>query len=137
MNPPLPTGFKRIFTFYDVEPLEFWNGVLSVVWGFWLFIPFWDTFSASASFRVMAMLAPEWVWGLTVMFLGIYKVNALLRSYYIGRRRYSLLSGILWAFIAFIFFLSNKQSTGIVIYLLFAVADMIVYRHLTLSKKRI
>lgn len=86
-------------------------------WGAWVASPFWATFDSTPTFRVMADLAPAWLWGSLPMAAGLL----LLRYSIMGNRtlkQHALL--FLVAFFVFVFAvltLGNPSSTAVPTYL--------------------
>lgn len=113
-----------------IVPMELLVSMISVVWGLWILNPFGDTFPSSPSFRGMALMTPEWVWGLAMMGLGLVRLYALYRSSVVWRARLSVVGWLVWGFISISFALSNLWATATPIYGIFAGCSLIVARRL-------
>ena len=91
-------------------------GVLTMIWGFWLLLPF-DTFSSSPNYLGLSYIGTETIVGATVFLLGIIHVWLFNQTY---NKRIRLLSSfihlILWLFISFTFLFSSAVSTAIPVY---------------------
>lgn len=104
---------RRLF---GPEPkiVEYLLGWMAITWGLWLCNPRID-FSRNA-YQVLAVLAPQMVWGLMIAALGAFMLYAI----YSGKRRcrkYALFSlFVIWSIIAFGLGLANIYSTALTTY---------------------
>lgn len=109
-----------VLTTYEIELVEFMSGFAALMWGLWLLNPALQTFSMSASFSSMAMLASENVWGFGMIMIGAAQIEAII-SYDLDRRKHSsLILSTLWIFITAMLAHANVASTGVAIYGTFA-----------------
>ena len=93
--------------------LEFLCGLQAVLWGIWIFNPWWDSFPASTAYRFMAQLAPEALWGLIVLALGLAQWLAALTGRLLPIRRAIAVSAIfVWVTITLSFAFGNVRSTA-------------------------
>lgn len=115
---------------HDTEPLELWVAVLTLLWGVCLLNPWFATFSTSLTWRGLAVLAPEWVWGLIFLALGVTKVWIVMAAAN-GPTRYVAMAGFaLWFFLTVQFLIYNPAGTGWPTFLMVALANGWIYlRH--------
>ena len=112
----------------DYGPVALTISLLMVSMGAWAMNPYLDTFGASASFKVMAKIAPEFVWGAIVVFLGagLFFYTCLSHNRF-GRRVFALLCSAFWVFFGIGFILANAGAWGGIINLNIGLACAWVY----------
>jgi hypothetical protein len=101
------------------EIAELTSAILWFFWGVILVNPWADAFDSAPSFRVMASLAPELIWGLVSMVLGLNQFGAMLWEWRPWRM---LASGLLlfWSLlVAVMIGWANPLGTGVVAYSVF------------------
>ena len=113
-----------------IVPMELLISLVSVVWGLWLLNPLGHTFPNGTIYRGMALMAPEWLWGLVMIGLGLCHLYSLYRSSVKWRARIAISGWLIWGFISISFALSNIWSTATPIYGIFAGCSLIVARRL-------
>ncbi len=113
--------FLSSLVYSDPRTLEFTGGLKAFVWGAWLFSPFWETFTSSPSFRAMASVASEWLWGIIIMLFGAVQVFALYRGSFKPRRVISFILCMTWTFIAAMFCIAAWRTTAAPVYAMFAI----------------
>lgn len=89
---------------------------LSIGWGLLLLNPYWDTFSSSIGFSIMARLMHENLWGALLTVMGIRLYYAEKRNSLQQRRDTLFGMFILWGFITTTIILANYRSTGSIVY---------------------
>lgn len=90
-------------------------GVLTLAWGLLLLGP-WSTFGVSPSYRVMAVAAPEWLWGAVMTAAGAITLGMQLNGNLWTRRVLNAIGCALWLLIAMGFLLASPASGGSVVY---------------------
>jgi len=114
--------WSLILAEHDTEPVELSGGLLKVAIGFWLLLPF-ETFESSPTFAVFAIL-PEWLWGCSLMALGIAHILSL-RSGDLDRRRHGSMTGYLvWFSFAMVFVFTNPPAIGWLAFLMAGLAQL-------------
>lgn len=106
----------ELLVYKDFEFAELFTGLAGLLWGLWLLNPAWNSFASTTSFRAMAQLANENVWGGGMALIGLIQLWSLIRDQFFWRRRASALLCMLWAFIAVMLVRANPAGTGTVIY---------------------
>lgn len=106
----------------DTLPIEILLVYASMAFGLKLLSPE-NTFVSSVSFSVMAVIAPEWVWGLAMLITGSIRLFALVRCLLRIRWAISFVSLIMWTSISISFFLSNPSGTGSITFFTFVLAS--------------
>ncbi len=100
----------------DVEGMELVSIIASISWGAWVINPAWDTFGSSPTFRIIASLAPEPVWGALVLWLGVSQLISLLLDMRRHRVIFNSISCMTWMGMAATFWFTNYQATASVLY---------------------
>lgn len=121
--------------FLDKRKTEFVTSAYCILWGIWLLLP-WDSFSTSEVFRLMANLAPEWVWGIFVLSSGIFHLTAVISN----NLKTSLIASLITLFTFTILFVltafSNYKATAVVTYFTLLVCSWHSYIELLLITKK-
>lgn len=99
---------------------EFILGLFAAFWGLWLLFPFWETFSLPV-FSAFLACAPEWVWGLVSLLLGLFTIIAAGTRCYILRKIMVFLHIAFWVFVAIMFAFASPENTAVPIYTMLAV----------------
>lgn len=104
--------------FYHLRPriLELGGAAWAIVWGCWVGNPWWNVFPSSPTFRVMGLIAPEWLWGIAVAATGMGQLVALYNVSLRWRYRISVTGFQLWTFVTLMFLLGNFSTTAVVTY---------------------
>lgn len=105
---------------FDFAELQ--TGLLAVAFGAWLLHPDWDTFDASPSFRGMAALAPEWIWGAAMLAMGLVQITGLAFDLMPLRKWGALVAVAAWTFLAVLFGISNIEDGVGVVYTIIALS---------------
>lgn len=114
----------KIRTFFVHPTADFYPimyGVLILLWGVWLLLPF-STFHSVSTFAVLAKIGPEWVWGTLAVAIGAIQILLIMVSRKLERTA-ALLQFYFWAFIAITIGLSNWHGSGLIIYSWLAVMN--------------
>lgn len=127
------TQFKHTMTTYDIELVEVMSGIAALAWGLWLLIPPLDSFASSPTYNTMAMIAPEWLWGLAMSFFGSFQVQAAISHTLRSRKIAAITSSVMWLFITTMLAIGNLASTATVIYGVFTVFT--VWSYLRISQR--
>lgn len=108
----------------EIEFAEVQSALALILWGFWLWNPYWQTFASSKSFDAMAYIAPETIWGAAVLVSGTIQIAAFVGEH--KRVRIAACVGgiFLWATITFMFAQANIASTGTPAYALFTLNNL-------------
>lgn len=110
----------------DIDLLEITYGLLMVGWGVQLLMP-WETFITGAGYRVLALFAPEWVWGVFLIWVGVTKIGAYLLNHWRVRCIATLGACMIWTFFSVTFGLGNPYGTGIVVYPVLAFTSALIF----------
>lgn len=96
---------------------EFFLGVFSITWGFWVLSPFWDALTPDP-FALLTLIMPEWMWGTTIAVIGCLKVYAVITEWLALKRIVFTASLFFWLCIAISFLGTLPFSVGTPVYLL-------------------
>lgn len=99
---------------------EFILGMFAVTWGIWLLLPMWDTFSYP-SFASFLYVAPEHIWGLFALFLGLITILFASTKLFFVRKLMSLLHIAWWAFVSSMFVFAAPGNTAVPVYMMLSV----------------
>lgn len=114
--------YGLVLSQHDTEPAELSGGLLKVLIGAWLLLP-WDTFSSSPTFAVLSVL-PETVWGGALVALGLWHWAAL-RSGDRDRRRLAATVGyLIWFSFSVLFVTTNPPALGWACFLVAGLAQL-------------
>lgn len=124
---------KKALITYDIELVEIMSGIAAVAWGFWLLNPAFNTFDGSLGYVAMASIAPEYVWSVIMLFVGVMQVYAVVAHKLSYRKRASLALSMMWVFITTMIAISHLASTGVAIYGVFSCFT--IWSYLRLSQR--
>lgn len=110
----------------DLELLEVAYGLMMLGWGVQLLLP-WDTFRTGLGYAVLAHLAPEWVWGALMFWIGVTKIGAYFLDHLRVRAAVTIGAVMMWTFLSVAFGLSNPAGTGIVVYPVLAFTSALIF----------
>lgn len=119
----------------DTTPVETITAVQSMLFGLWLVLPF-NTFNSGNVFDIMNQIAPESVWGILMMVLGIaqlYTVHTKRVVYRIWATRIML---PVWVIIDLSFLLSLTASSASITYFVFVMCSVWSLISLALRQNR-
>jgi hypothetical protein len=86
-------------------------GTYTLVWGLWLAMP-WATFSRSPIYEMMNTLAPELVWGLAAMGIGLMMLHGVFKMSYNALHRGALAGFYYWLVVSGFYIVGSWQSVG-------------------------
>ena len=107
--------YGRILAEHDTEPVELIGGATKVVMGLWLLLP-WDTFGASPTFSVLAVLK-EQLWGAVLLAIGLAHLAALYHGHRAWRGWSATIGWLIWFAFAVVFVFTNPPGVGWVLFL--------------------
>lgn len=87
--------FLRLTHAADPWPVEVVLGVIALAWGLWM-LPGWDAFEGSTAYCFLSSLAPDWVWGLAAIGLGLFKIRVATKRRHRGERLATMLGTAWW-----------------------------------------
>jgi FtsH-binding integral membrane protein len=127
----LIAALARLITESDTTLAEFWSSTMLVVMGAWLLVPFAPgTFATLPTYKLMAHMAPEWIWGFAAMGLGAVQSFANLARNRGVRRSAAFVCSIFLGFVAMLVFISVPESLMPPICGVAAFLDGVVFLHL-------
>lgn len=94
------------------------SAVAMTLWGLWLLFP-WTTFNTPA-YQLMSSLAPEIVWGVVMLFIGLVQFVYVTKGNIKHRKMSMQVASVVWIFIASNFAIARIESTAVPIYTVFA-----------------
>lgn len=109
-------------------------GVFTVLWGLWVFSPFWDVFNRAVVYHYFQIL-PEYFWGSVAIASGTAMIYGVLRNSYRSLTMGSMVGFLHWFVIMAFFFAGDWQNTGGVTYLMIAVYCGYIWLNLRVNKK--
>ena len=118
--------FARWVYHEDTYVIEIYQALLSVLWGGWLLAP-WPTFPSTPTFRVMALLMPEELWGGMLICVGLLHGCGLARRSLSVRRASILLGFAIWVAISTAIVSANWRTTATITYPWVAINYALVY----------
>lgn len=122
----IPQVYWETFVNLRTRPLELLGAGWAVIWGMWVGNPGSVIFTSSATFRVMGLVAPEWLWGLVTVIVGLGQLGAIYNESLVWRYRIGVTAFLLWGFVTLLFILSNLNSTAPVTYgMMFLISLMV------------
>ena len=116
MRPTSPTMKRVVYLAAHAEPhlLEFGVHTIALLWGMWVLLPMWS-FTAPP-FDAMEVMAPEWLWGLAVMFIGGFGLWALSRERRMLNIAALVLLGAFYGSITAFILLTTPAVSGVPVY---------------------
>ena len=128
-------NLSHIHFSFDIKGkrLEFIPALYLVWWGVWVANPFWNTFTTSSVYSTLAELAPEWMWGTTVLVIGILFIIFLFGDNLQIRLVLTLLSCFTFMVLCITYALGNIASTGLIAYGVMALCSWLGYTELLSS----
>lgn len=110
-------------------------GVYTILWGIWVANPWWNTFERAQAFEIMALVAPEYIWGLVAISVGIIIMRGTIKQSYNALTRGALFGFLQWITVSGFFFFGDWQNTGGITYLMLAVYCGFIWLNLRVNKK--
>lgn len=118
----------------DIELVELLSGLGLLLWGLWLANPWTSVFAGTRAYALMSDVAPEWVWGSVYVLVGAAQYGTLLTGHIRLRQSGCMAALAAWAVITYIVGRGNPTSTGIVIYGLLALSNVLLLMRLEMRK---
>lgn len=120
-------SLKRFIFTYDWEVIEIEAAIFKIMWGFWFLLPF-PFFS---SIRGYTGVAPEDVWGFSLLALGSAHLWAISAHRKIFRKWATFLSFLFWLFSTILIWLQVPE--GAIIPLLMVITIFVLFNFIRLS----
>lgn len=95
-------------------------GLFATSWGFWLLLPFWDTFSLPV-FAAFLWVAPESIWGIGAFLLGILTIVFANTDLLDLRKVLIFFNIFFWVFVAVMLSFASPENTAVPIYTMLSV----------------
>lgn len=103
-------------------------GAYTTVWGFWLFNPWWNSFTPRAGlYDEMGEFMPEWAWGLHAIAIGLCILRGVLLQWPRGLWWGRIASTYHWGLIAIFYFWGDWRNTGALTALTIVIAIQIMW----------
>lgn len=110
-------------------------GGYTVVWGLWIASPFWDVFGRAELYGILALVAPEWFWGVLAIVCGAATCIGAIKRSYRPLVTGAVVSGWHWMMISILYFLGDPLSTGGITALTLAIYSAYLYLNIRLNFK--
>ena len=117
------------------KPLELVSAITLVIWGAWVGCPFFNAFQTSDTFHLMEKIAPEQVWGIVILLIGITKLIIMNTKYIKLRIAMSILIMFTFALLTTVYALGNWMSTAAPIYVALTILSWFSYMEILYEKK--
>lgn len=133
----LTNNIKTVVLYSDFKLVALLNSVLAILWGVWLILPI-GVFSTGPAFGALAKLAPEYVYGIVLTFIGLVSLlnfRHRFASDYHARPSFYLF--VFWLFVATLLAISNWKTTGTIVYSLIAISNGLVYLKIRLERNEV
>jgi hypothetical protein len=118
------------------KQLEFIPGLFLSLWGLWVLSPWWETFHASSAYVFMNSLAPEWVWGLTVMLIGLFQLFFVFKGSLTPRMVMAGLSMFACFTMMVLYAFGDFRSTGVINMFVFGICAWLGYMEILADMRR-
>jgi uncharacterized membrane protein HdeD (DUF308 family) len=112
---------KKLNFSIQKRELEFLPALYLLMWGMWVLNPWVNSFASSAAFTEMGQLAPEWLWGIVIMAIGLFQTIVVFTENCKLRADAALLSMFTLFSMSMLVFYSNFASTAGITYLVIAI----------------
>ena len=110
-------------------------GAYTILWGFWIFNPFWMVFTHAPLYAAMAHIAPEYLWGIIAIVSGMFITRGAIKPSYRNLQLGAFIGFFHWFIIAILYFVADWQSTGGITALAFAVYSAIIWVNVKVNRK--
>lgn len=114
-------------------------GVYTIVWGLWIFSPFWSVFGTAALYSVLnafpTIIPPEYFWGGIAIITGSFTTYGAIVRHYKPLARGALFAGWHWGMIAAFYFLGDWMNTGGITALTFALYAAFIWLNLRVNRR--
>lgn len=118
----------------DFYMTEIQSSILAVIWGALLLNPLVHSFDAT-TYRYMASIAPEPVWGALMVAIGAMQIIGALRRIIRWRMVGLMLLTCLWFFMALLLFAGSLRTVVPLLCLTFSLATAWAYFRLSVSTR--
>jgi hypothetical protein len=118
---------RRILFCYDTEPVEVFLGATAILLGLLLLNPWTDTFASTSVYDTLSAVAPEYIWGASLLMLGWARLYAVLLNLHSLRQTVAFCGFLLWLFVTIAFAHANPAATAVPVYGMFSLASAWVY----------
>jgi hypothetical protein len=98
-------------------PAELIAASFAFWWGFWITSPWWVVFGTSRTYRVMELVAPDYVWGGALMLAGLVLACSSLQDVTVAKLPALLFLVAYFVFVSIVFGAANIGSTAPITYL--------------------
>ena len=103
------TRMLSLFTRTETSLGEFWGSTMLIAMGVWLLLPM-STFSVIPAYRFMGTVAPEPVWGIASLGLGLFQSAGNISKVRRMRSTGSFVASVLFGFVAALAIISQPES---------------------------
>jgi hypothetical protein len=110
----------------DTRPIECLYCFLTVSWGAALLWP-GDAFASAPGFSGLAYLAPDWVWGLLAVGVGLIRSYGVVFDNTGARLIASMGGGMIWCYTWSTMLLGHSVSTGVAVYGVLSLVNLLVF----------
>lgn len=111
-------------------------GAFTVLWGLWVCNPFWTVFTQAPLFQVMAFVAPEWVWGIAAVIVGISMLYGVIQMAYSPLVAGARTGFYFWMFASICFFIGDWKNTGGITLLMIALYCGYIALNLSINREK-
>jgi hypothetical protein len=108
-------------------------GIYTVVWGLWVFSPFWTVFPNAPLYGVLNAVASEMVWGGIAVAFGLMVLRGAFKPSLFNLRAGAFAGFMHWLVIGIFYFLGDWTSTGGISSLTFAAFSGLIWLNTKLN----
>lgn len=108
-------------------------GFYTIVWGLWIFSPFWTVFTQAPLYAIMASISTEFIWGAIAVICGLFITRGAFKPSRSNIRTGSFIGAIFWLIIALLYFAGDWTSTGGITSLTFAIYSGLIWLNVTVN----
>lgn len=108
--------------------------VFTLLWGVWVGNPWWSVFNQADIFNAMQFLAPEYVWGLGALAVGVTMLHGVIKMSYNSLRLGAQTGFYFWLFASINFFIGDWKNTGGITLLMIAIYCGYIALNLAINK---
>jgi hypothetical protein len=110
-------------------------GLYTMIWGFWIFNPWWSVFSQAQLYSSMAVIGGEWLWGSIAIVAGMVITRGAVKPSYFNLHVGAFVAFLHWFTIAVLYFMGDWTNTGGITALTFAIYAGIVWINIKVNRK--
>lgn len=107
--------------------MEFVCALAMMLWGAWVWNPYWQTFRGAAAFSMMERIASEEEWGAAVFVAGIARAIAIAKGSIFARKVFALSGIFIWITLWLFYIFGDYTSTAVPVYLALAIMSTLTY----------